>query len=154
MTDWITDEHGNRASIAYWGSEDRARASLASLTDCRNCTNCSDCSRCSGCSYCSYCSGCSYCSYCSYCSDCSYCSYCSYCSQVKDVNRPVVVGPIRSDGYQFVMGAGRSIHAGCRVFVSLAEAREHWQTTRGGTKLGTESLLILDQIEALAALRS
>jgi len=51
------------------------------------------------------------------------------------------------------MGAGRSIHAGCRVFVSLEEAREHWRTTRAGTKLGDESLLILDQIEALAALR-
>jgi hypothetical protein len=52
------------------------------------------------------------------------------------------------------MGEGRSIHAGCRVFSSIEKAREHWRTTRGGTKLGDESLLILDQLEALAALRS
>ena len=64
-----------------------------------------------------------------------------------------MVGPVRSDGYQFVMGTGRSVHAGCRVFISLEEAREHWRATRGGTRLGDESLLILDQIEALAALR-
>lgn len=142
---WITDEHGNRASISYWGSEEKALASLATLTECHNCTNCSYCLSCLHCSYCSYCSDCSYCLDCSYCSD---------CSRVKDAHNPVVIGPVRSDGYQFVMGSGRSIHAGCRVFISLAEAREHWQTTRGGTKRGAESLLILDQIEALAALRS
>lgn len=25
MTDWITDDNSNRASIAYWGSEEKAR---------------------------------------------------------------------------------------------------------------------------------
>lgn len=69
-----------------------------------------------------------------------------------NVVRPIVVGPVRSDGYQFVMGASRSIHAGCRVMVSLAEAREHWSTTRGGTKLGDETMLILDYLERMASI--
>jgi len=83
---WITDKNGNRASVEYFGSEEKAQATLDSLKNCKDCTNCSDCSGCSGCSYCSDCSGCSgcsgcsYCSYCSYCSDCSYCSCCSGCS--------------------------------------------------------------------------
>jgi len=59
---------------------------------------------------------------------------------------------MRSDGYHFVMGASRSIHAGCRVFISLAEAREHWNRTRGGTKLGRETMLILDYLEQASAL--
>ena len=48
MTDWITDAHGNRASITYWDCEAKARASLATLTNCKNCIDCSDCSGCSG----------------------------------------------------------------------------------------------------------
>lgn len=66
---------------------------------------------------------------------------------MRDVADPIVVGPVRSDGYQFVMGASRSIHAGCRVMISLAEAREHWSKTRGGTMLGDETMLILDYLE-------
>ena len=73
---------------------------------------------------------------------------------MKDVANPIVVGPVRSDGHQFVMGASRSIHAGCRVMVSLAEAREHWSKTRGGTKLGDETMLILDYLERAANLNS
>ncbi len=68
---WITDENGNRCSVEYWGTEEKAREALASLKNCENCTNCS---RCSYCSDCSDCSDCSRCSYCSRCSDCSYCS--------------------------------------------------------------------------------
>lgn len=56
MTSWITDENGNRASVAEWGSEDAARASLSTLKDCSRCLNCSRCSDCSDCSRCSNCS--------------------------------------------------------------------------------------------------
>ena len=40
-----------------------------------------------------------------------------------------------------------SIHAGCRVFDNMADARNHWSTTRGGTKLGDETMRILDYME-------
>src|SRR5436309_3202922 len=71
---WLCDENGNRNSIEYWGSREKAEAALKSLKNCKNCTNCSYCSHCSDCSYCSDCSRCSRCSDCSYCSDCSRCS--------------------------------------------------------------------------------
>lgn len=35
----------------------------------------------------------------------------------------------------------------------MAEAREHWSKTRGGTPLGDETTLILDYPERAAALR-
>lgn len=74
--------------------------------------------------------------------------------------RAVISEPLisvnRSDGYTFTIFEGRKdddektleirITAGCRNF-SLAEAREHWQTTRVGTWLGEESLRILDYLE-------
>ena len=55
-----------------------------------------------------------------------------------------VYGIMRSDEYCFVAvpcadGINRVI-AGCRYFTE-AQAREHW---RGGTKLGDETMLILD----------
>ena len=80
MTQWITDDHGNRCSVDYWGSEDAAKEALASNKDCKDCSDCSGCSRCSDCSDCSGCSGCSDCSRCSGCSRCSDCSDCSGCS--------------------------------------------------------------------------
>ncbi len=59
MTTWITDENGNRASVEFWGSEEKARESLATLKNCSDCSDCSYCSYCSNCSDCSRCSGCS-----------------------------------------------------------------------------------------------
>ncbi len=41
------DQFDNRATLRYWGSAERAKASLGTL---RNCSDCSDCSRCSDCS--------------------------------------------------------------------------------------------------------
>jgi hypothetical protein len=55
---WVYDEHGNRASLARWGSEQAARASLATLKDCNNCSDCTECAYCNGCSRCSRCIGC------------------------------------------------------------------------------------------------
>ena len=90
---WVKDENGNKCSVEYFGTKEKAQAALDSLKNCRQCTNCSDCSdcsycyrcsRCSDCSYCYRCSRCSDCSYCSRCSDCSDCSYCSRCSDCSD----------------------------------------------------------------------
>ena len=75
-TEWVSDQNGNKCSVAYWGSIEKAQAALSSLKNCKNCRNCS---RCSGCSRCSRCSDCSDCSRCSGCSDCSDCSRCSGC---------------------------------------------------------------------------
>lgn len=62
----------------------------------------------------------------------------------------------RSDGYAFLLtkltGEGWRIKAGCRNF-TVAEARTHWQSTRGGTQLGSESLGIVDHAERIAAIR-
>jgi len=65
----------------------------------------------------------------------------------------MAVGPFRSDGYQFAIGETSSVHAGCRVFSTMAEAREHWTLTRGGTPLGDETMAILDFLEKMAELR-
>ena len=51
------------------------------------------------------------------------------------------------------MGATGSIHAGCRVFATMSEAREHWTKTRGGTSLGDETTLILNFLENVTGLR-
>ena len=60
----------------------------------------------------------------------------------------------RSDGYTFLVAAtpqGARILAGCRYF-TLDEAVEHWTRTRGGTKLGDESLSIVAHLKRMAEL--
>ena len=60
----------------------------------------------------------------------------------------------RSDGYTFLVAAtpqGARIIAGCRYF-TLDEAVEHWTRTRGGTKLGDESLSIVAHLKRMAEL--
>jgi len=67
----------------------------------------------------------------------------------------LVDGGQRSDGYRFVgwvRNGVLQIRAGCRDF-SITEARKHWQETRGGTPLGSETMAILDHIEAVARTR-
>ena len=67
----------------------------------------------------------------------------------------VIDGGSRADGYRFVgwiKGGVLMIRAGCRDF-TIAEAREHWTRTRGGTPLGAETTAILDHIEAVARIR-
>ena len=52
----------------------------------------------------------------------------------------------RADGYEFILWdcqEGFFITAGCR-WLTMAEARQHWTSTRAGTPLGDESLDILD----------
>lgn len=61
---------------------------------------------------------------------------------------------VRSDGYTFSICAtpsGPRIIAGCRYF-TYSEANKHWRETRGGTKLGDESLLIVKHLKAMAKL--
>jgi len=59
----------------------------------------------------------------------------------------------RSDGYTFVyLPCSDGVHriiAGCRYF-TIEEAREHWESTRGGTPLGDETFIILDSLAAIA----
>ncbi len=57
--EWISDENGNRNSVAYWGSKENAEKALDSLVDCRYCRDCSSCSSCSDCRSCRSCSSCS-----------------------------------------------------------------------------------------------
>ncbi len=68
----------------------------------------------------------------------------------------LIVGPQRSDGYRFLLyylGDGKlQIVAGCRKF-DFAQARAHWQSTRGDTPLGAESLAAVDYLEAVAMAR-
>ena len=110
----VTDDRGNRCTVAHWGSIEAATAALATLKDCKNCSNCSYCSRCSGCS------------------------------------KECIIGPMRSDGYTFFLSPDKHIHAGCRDFATFAAGREHWNKTRGGTKLGIETECILQCLEQLA----
>lgn len=59
----------------------------------------------------------------------------------------------RSDGYLFVCCQDKSkaviIIAGCRYF-TIPQARKHWRKTRGGTRLGSESLALVDHLERMA----
>ena len=68
----------------------------------------------------------------------------------------IIDGGLRSDGWRFLLTClgdeGWRIKASCRNF-SPAEAREHWQRTRGGTQLGDETFAILDHMERLAKIR-
>jgi uncharacterized protein YjbI with pentapeptide repeats len=61
----------------------------------------------------------------------------------------------RSDGYEFrafvLQAGGIKIKAGCRWFTP-EEARAHWTTTRGGTRLGDESLAIVEHLERMATI--
>lgn len=71
---WVYGLHGNRASIGYWGSEKKARASLETLTDCWECEDCWGCNRCWACVRsvrCAQCSSVSNCEQCSWCWGCA-----------------------------------------------------------------------------------
>ena len=61
----------------------------------------------------------------------------------------------RSDGFRFIASKSKDgtlmIKAGCRFF-SIADAREHWTKTRGGTQLGNESIALLDHAERMASI--
>ena len=60
----------------------------------------------------------------------------------------------RSDNYTFMVAPtpdGPRIIAGCRYF-TFDEARAHWVETRGGTRLGDESLALVDHLERMAAI--
>ena len=58
----------------------------------------------------------------------------------------------RSDGYQFFIHITANDHpmviAGCR-YLSITDARKHWEDTRAGTQLGDESQALLDHGERM-----
>lgn len=67
-----------------------------------------------------------------------------------------ISGIRRTDGHTFCFvrdkDGGMRVIAGCRYF-TMAEAREHWEQTRGGTPLGDETMAILDCLEAMSKVR-
>ena len=70
-------------------------------------------------------------------------------------NTDLIDGGQRSDGYRFVgwvKDGVLQIRAGCRS-LSIADARAHWDQTRGGTPLGDETFAILNHIETVARIR-
>ena len=66
-----------------------------------------------------------------------------------------IIAATRSDGYLFILARHQTsdgypvILAGCQYF-TFAQAREHWSKTRGGTRLGDESLALVDHLERMA----
>ena len=64
----------------------------------------------------------------------------------------VIDGGLRSDGYRFLAvrdGETILVRAGCRT-LSFERAREWWNRTRGATRLGDESLALVDHLERMA----
>lgn len=139
MTTWISDENGNKASVECWGSEEKAREALESCNNCINCNNCNNCNQCNDCIDCINCNNCNYCNCCNRCDNCNYCKECA------------VKFSTRSDGYTFYLDTANYIRAGCRMFHSFAEAREHWKH-RKGTQLGIETEAILQAMEQIVEL--
>jgi len=87
MTEWLKDKDGNKCSVEYFGTKEKAQKALDSLVDCENCVNCSDCRDCRYCGGCRRCRRCSGCSGCSDYSDCSGCGdyrRCSGCGDYRD----------------------------------------------------------------------
>ena len=79
----------------------------------------------------------------------------AYLARANLADANLVDGGQRSDGFRFigwVKSGELMIRAGCRN-LTISEAREHWQETRGGTALGAETMAILDHIEAVAKVR-
>lgn len=165
MTKWIRDKWGNKCSDDYFGNLDEAQEALNSLRNCTNCTNCANCTNCSDCTWCRDCVACVGCRRCNHCRSCSNCTWCTHCYRCGDCvdcvtvvsvrhlkTTPAIIGPFRSDGWQFVLGKDGKVHAGCHVFDNIQDARDHWKQTRGDTRLGDETMLILDYLENVAAL--
>lgn len=70
----------------------------------------------------------------------------------------LIIGGRRADGYEFFLtrsqgGAPPRVRAGCRD-LTIADARTHWEQTRGLTPLGLESQALVDHLERVAIIRS
>ena len=64
----------------------------------------------------------------------------------------VNVESTRTDGYTFTVAPtpnGPRVIAGCR-YLTFKEAKAHWKASRGGTKLGDETMSILKHLETMA----
>ena len=155
----VTDEAGNSATVMFWATHEVAEASLVTLCgchnchncrnchSCHNCRNCRDCHDCHDCTDCYNCYNCHNCRNCHNCHNCHDCQHCQHCHDVRQIEGALIVGPVRSDGFQFVASESGSVHAGCRFFEDFDAARTHWQNTRAGTPLGDETFAILDFLE-------
>lgn len=79
MTTWLTDSSGNKCSIEYFGSIEKAQKALDSLVGCTNCINCSTCKDCRDCYICRACTKCVDCYSSQGCADCAACADCLAC---------------------------------------------------------------------------
>jgi uncharacterized protein YjbI with pentapeptide repeats len=64
----------------------------------------------------------------------------------------LIHGGQRSDGYTFFLVREKTramVSAGCRYFTPI-EGRAHWTSTRADTRLGNESLAMIDHLERMA----
>jgi len=70
----------------------------------------------------------------------------------------IIQGAVRSDGHALMLqmltgDAEPMVRAGCRIF-TLAQAQRHWEKTRKGTPLFTETEIIVRGMVALAVARN
>ena len=80
----FVDRDGNRATVAFWGSAEKAQESLLTLFDCTRCVDCwacKDCFECKRSRDCYRCAGCDECSNCRDSGDCLRCVRCNNCDQ-------------------------------------------------------------------------
>ena len=82
--DYFEDEYGNKSSIKYFGSEEKAKEALESLIDCKNCINCKGCIDCTGCFECLLSTYCVDCIKCVKCADCLTCHSCYSCNDLEE----------------------------------------------------------------------
>jgi hypothetical protein len=142
--DYVSDKNGNRCYFDHFGSPVAALKALRSLKNCRDCVDCRDCTNCVKCFTSTRCHDCK---------QCDFCDRCYSCNKIQMCEGSMIVGPTRSDGYQFVMSESGSIHAGCRILSSIDKARQFWEERRGKTPLGNETQFILNQLEIVSKAR-
>jgi hypothetical protein len=82
--DRFFDASGNCATVAFWGSAEKAKESLKTLIDCDACIDCYNCRRCFKCTRCT---GCFACGGCEDCEDCVECGDCIRCVRCYDCNQ-------------------------------------------------------------------
>lgn len=80
-TKTITDKLGNRADVAYFGSEKEARTAIRTLKNCTGCVNCIHCVDCIDCRNCVLCTDCVDCLNVSDAYDSEHCQNCTHINE-------------------------------------------------------------------------
>jgi len=94
------------------------------------------------------------CEDCEFCLNCTNCRSCLHCFSIVHCVQSLVLGPMRSDGCQFVVSVSGTIHAGRLVFASFKDARLHYEDHRNEPSFGDESVRILNFLEVEYKIRS